>query len=144
MPASLRFEVLSTFESMRKQYPLLKQLNPTLTPERYEALLAAILKQGGYFQVGCFEGDQCVGLTGVWIGTQIWCGKFIEVDNFIVDEAYRGRGVGKKLLEWVEAKGKAENCEMARLDTYVVLEQAQRFYFAQGFKILGFHMVKSL
>ena len=133
---------LRGYEAMLPALPLIQQLNPGMTAERYGRLLSDMVKQGNYFQVGCFLADKLVGVTGVWIGTQLWCGKFIEVDNFIVDEAHRSRGIGKCLLDWVVAKGKSEGCQIARLDTYVTLDKAQRFYFAQGFRIEGFHMTK--
>lgn len=142
MEPALRLEVLTEYEPMLARYPLLKQLNPTLTLERYAALLQLILKQGGYFQLACFQGDACVGLTGVWISTKVWCGKFIEVDNFVVDENHRGKGIGKLLLEWVEKKGRSEGCESMHLDSYIVNEKANRFYFANGFTAKGYHMKK--
>jgi hypothetical protein len=35
------------------------------------------------------------------------------------------------LLQWVEEKAQEETCEMVMLDTYVVMDKAQRFYFSQ-------------
>lgn len=144
MQQDFEIRVMSTLDTMLGNFPLIQQLNPQMTLARYETLIKAIAKQGNYFQIGYFSRGQCLGLTGIWIGTQLWCGKFIEVDNFVVDEASRGQGVGKRLLEWVERKARDENCEMIRLDTYVTFEQAQRFYFSRGFRIEGFHMTKRL
>ncbi len=129
---------------MLKMFPLIQQLNPAMTSARYSELLHAMVRQGNYFQVACFDNEKCLGLTGVWIGTQLWCGKFIEIDNFVVDQAYRKQGIGQKLVRWVEERAEKENCEMIRLDTYVTLDAAHRFYFARGFRIEGFHMTKRL
>lgn len=142
--AQITLKELHTFDDMLARYPLIQQLNPAMTLERYRELLNAILKQGNYFQIAAFENNICLGVSGVWIGTQLWCGKFIEIDNFIVDENSRGKGIGRLLVNWIETRARQERCEMMRLDTYVVLEQAQRFYFSHGFKILGFHMTKML
>ena len=138
------FEIreLLDYESMLPSLPLIQQLNPIMTADRFAQLIQQMVKQGNYFQAGCFISGKLVGLTGVWIGTQLWCGKFIEVDNFVVDESHRSRGIGKRLLNWVDAKAKSEGCQMVRLDTYVTLDKAHRFYFANGFKIEGFHMTK--
>lgn len=135
---------LTDLESMLKMLPLLQQLNPTMTEARYHALLEAMIAQGNYFQVACLDNSRCLGLTGVWIGTQLWCGKFIELDNFIVDEAFRNQGIGQRLVAWVEERARKEACEMIRLNSYVTLEKAHRFYFARGFRIEGFHMTKRL
>jgi GNAT superfamily N-acetyltransferase len=137
-------QILSDFETMLQGFPLIRQLNPKMTIERYTTLLRAIVDQRNYFQIGYYDKDQLVGLTGVWIGTKVWCGKYLEVDNFVVDESYRGQGVGKKLLKWVEARAREEKCDMIGLDSYVTAEGAHRFYFANGFKIEGFHMTHRL
>ncbi len=112
---------------MLGSFPLIQQLNPNMTSSRYEELISQMVKQGNYFQAGCFLSGKMVGLTGIWIGTQLWCGKFIEVDNFIVDEAHRQIGIGTKLMNWVDEKATLEGCGIIRLDTYVTLEKAHRF-----------------
>ena len=56
----------------------------------------------------------------------------------------RGQGIRQKLLNWAEETARLESCEMLGLDTYVTLDKAQKFYFSQGFKIEGFHMIKRL
>jgi GNAT superfamily N-acetyltransferase len=140
----VRIDILTTETQMRTTYPLLRQLNPNLTPALYHERLSIIVAQGHYFQIVAMDGERALGLAGIWIGMQLWCGKFLEVDNVVVDAEARGSGVGTLLMEWAESKARQENCAMIRLDTYVTLEQAQRFYFARGFKILGFHMTKDL
>ncbi len=135
-------KVINDFETMLQSFPLILQLNPKMTMARYKTLLRAIVDQGSYFQIGYFDQDKLVGLTGVWIGTKLWCGRYLEVDNFVVDENYRGQGIGNKLLAWAEAHAKKEECEMIGLDSYVTAEGAHRFYFAGGFKVEGFHMTK--
>jgi hypothetical protein len=39
-----------------------------------------------YKQIAVFEGDVCVGLSGLWSGTKLWSGKYLEIDNFIVHQ----------------------------------------------------------
>jgi GNAT superfamily N-acetyltransferase len=141
---NLEIKELVDLSSMLGSFPLIQQLNPNMTSSRYEELISQMVKQGNYFQAGCFLSGKMVGLTGIWIGTQLWCGKFIEVDNFIVDEAHRQIGIGTKLMNWVDEKATLEGCGIIRLDTYVTLEKAHRFYFSNGFKIEGFHMTKRL
>jgi hypothetical protein len=38
-----------------------------------------------YKQIAVFEGDVCVGLSGLWSGTKN-SGKYLEIDNFIVQQ----------------------------------------------------------
>ena len=135
-------KILGDFETMLQSFPLIQQLNPKMTMVRYTTLLRAIVDQGGYFQIGYYDRDKLVGLTGIWIGTKLWCGRYLEVDNFVVDQTCRGKGVGSKLLGWAKQFAKKEKCEMIGLDSYVTAEGAHRFYFPGGFKVEGFHMTK--
>jgi hypothetical protein len=43
-----------------------------------------------YKQIAVFEGDVCVG-PGLWFGIKLWCGKYLEIDNFIVPRAPQER-----------------------------------------------------
>jgi len=126
-PENIELQELRDYESMLQSFPLILQLNPKMTEDRYRDLMKQMVSQGNYFQVGGFLSGKLVGLTGVWIGTQLWCGKYIEVDNFIVDESHRNRGIGRRLLNWVDEKAKSEGCQMVRLDTYVTIEMQRIF-----------------
>src|SRR5690349_16423156 len=104
-------------EEMVPRYPLIQQLNPTLTAEAYVSMLPEML-QHGYRQVGVFLGEQCVGLSGFWVSTKLYCGRYIEMDNVIVDAAHRSSGIGKILVDWIVEKGRVEKCRVAMLDVY--------------------------
>lgn len=134
---------LTTQAEMVAQYSLVRQLNPALTNEDYISMLPDMLKYG-YRQVGVFVENGCIGLAGFWVSTKLYCGRYIEMDNVIVDTDYRSAGIGKMLADWIVEKGRAEGCRVAMLDVYVQNADAHRFYFREGFTILGFHMKKSL
>jgi GNAT superfamily N-acetyltransferase len=59
---------------------------------------------------------------------------FAEVGGLVVDEASRGRGAGKLLLEagarWAAERG----CRKLRVRSNVVREDAHRFYEREGFR----------
>jgi GNAT superfamily N-acetyltransferase len=128
---------------MLQQFPLLKQLNPALKKTDYARMLSEMIKNG-YRMVGAFCENDCVGTSGFWVNTKIWCGKYIEPDNIVVDKNYRSAGVGKILLDWISAEGKSLNCKAALLDSYVSNDKSHRFYFREGYIIKGFHFYKEL
>ncbi|WP_165864965.1 GNAT family N-acetyltransferase [Rufibacter latericius] len=128
---------------MLHQFPLIQFLNPNMEPERYEELLRLMLPQH-YRMVGVFDGTTCLGLSGYWIGTKLYSGKYLEVDNFVVDEQYRSKGIGKLLLDWLTAEANRYHCETMMLDAYVVNNAAHKFYLREGFVIKGFHFLKRL
>jgi hypothetical protein len=85
----------------------------------------------------CFEGDVCVGLSGLWSGTKLWSSKYLEIDNFIVHPEHRKRN-------WQNANGlcrckaKELSCTMIVLDAFTGNYTAHRFYYNQGYVPKGF------
>ena len=130
-------------KAMEAQFPLLKILTPELTKEDYIMMLPEMIKNG-YRMVGAFKDSECIGLSGFWINSKIWCGKYLEVDNFIVDEKYRSSGIGKMLLDWLMLEGKKHDCKASVLDSYVYNDKSHRFYFREGFVIKGFHFFRKI
>ncbi|MCX2740646.1 GNAT family N-acetyltransferase [Pontibacter anaerobius] len=129
---------------MLAHYPLLRLLNPQLTPARYEELIRLMLHHN-YRMVRAFDAsEKCVGLSGFWIGAKLYSGKYLEIDNFVVDDAHRGSGVGKLLLDWMQLRARQEGCEALMLDAYVTNSAAHRFYFREGFQIKGYHFYKTI
>ena len=123
--------------------PLVQVLNPALD----EALLATRLNEmvgQGYQCAGAYDGDMLVGVCGIWVATRFYCGKYLEPDNVVVHPDYRSRGVGQALMAWVYDYARSLNCEVVELNSYVASPRAHKFYFNEGFQILGFHFQKRL
>jgi len=132
-----------SLEEMNSLFPLVKQLTPTLTKKRYTELLK-VMCANNYRMTCAFIGKKCIGLSGFWINTKIYSGKYVEIDNLVVAEEYRSSGVGKLICDWIIVKAKEENCETAMLDAYVENSAAHRFYFREGYKVRGFHFIKNI
>ncbi|MBC3540709.1 GNAT family N-acetyltransferase [Rufibacter sediminis] len=143
MATSLQIREIEELAEMVRQFPLIQHLNPTMEPARYEELLRQMVPQQ-YRMVGVFDGDTCLGLSGYWMGTKLYSGKYLEVDNFVVDEQSRSKGIGKLLLDWLTAEASKHRCETMMLDAYVVNHAAHKFYLREGFVIKGFHFLKRL
>ncbi len=123
--------------------PLVQILNPSLD----ETLLAKRLDEmpgQGYQCAGAYLGEQLVGICGIWVATRFYCGKYLEPDNVVVHPDFRSLGVGQKLMAWVYDYARAESCEVVELNSYVGSPRAHKFYFGEGFQILGFHFQKRL
>ncbi|WP_242926198.1 GNAT family N-acetyltransferase [Pontibacter vulgaris] len=140
---SIRIEEITGLENMLLQYHLILQLNPSMAESRYRELLQQMLPNG-YRMVGAFIGNSCVGLSGFWVSAKLYSGKYLEVDNFVVDEAYRSEGIGKLLSDWMHTEAQRLNCDTIMLDAYVTNSAAHKFYFREGFHIKSLHFYKSL
>ena len=130
-------------EEMLTAYDILLEVYPSLTLEEYSNELDTMLPHN-YGQVVVMDGSTIAGLTGYWIGSKLWCGKYMELDNVVVAEAYRRKGVGKMLFEHMEQWAKEEKCTMLALDSYTTNFKAHRFFYGQGYGPKGFHFVNVL
>jgi GNAT superfamily N-acetyltransferase len=135
---------LKSLEEMLEQLPVLQELYPSLTLDAYRNDLINMLPNNHYGQIAVFEGETCLGLTGYWIGTKLWCGKYLEIDNLIVSEKQRSTGVGKRMFEYLAAKATQENCTMMALDSYTSNFKAHKFFYNQSFAPKGFHFIRVL
>jgi GNAT superfamily N-acetyltransferase len=98
----------------------------------------------GYRMAGAFDGKTCVGLSGFWIATKIYSGKYVELDNVVIDKNYRSLGIGKLLCDWIISEAKKQGCETAMLDAYVENASGHKFYLREGYIIRGFHFIKKI
>lgn len=124
---------------------LLVILNPTTPPDELGDRLRTILRDHlHYHLVGAFSGDKLVGLCSAWIATRIWCGKYLELDNLVVDPEHRSGKIGTRLISHFEEIAMRENCQIMVLDSYTSNHPSHRLYHRLGFEIWGFHFVKPL
>ncbi len=134
---------LTTKDEMLTCLELLKEVYPTLTLEEYDRELDAMLPHN-YGQVVVMDGETITGLTGYWMGSKLWCGKYLELDNVVVSEAYRSKGIGKLLFDFMEQRAIDEKCTMLALDSYTSNFKAHKFFYGQGFAPRGFHFINIL
>jgi len=134
---------LTTIREMLAQIGTIRFLYPNITLEKYESFLSEMLPHN-YTQIAVFENDICVGLTGCWSATKLWTGKYLEIDNFVVNPDHRSKGIGKLLTDYVEKKAMELNCSSIVLDAFTGNFGAHRFYYNQGYAPRGFHFVKIL
>ena len=134
---------LTSIEEMVLHHNLIVQLYPKMTLEKYTAYLFEMIPHR-YKQLAVFEHDVCVALTGFWTGYKLWTGKYIEIDNFIVDENHRQKGLGKLMTDYISVKASAEGCTAVVLDAFTANFKAHRFYYNQGYEPRGFHFIKTI
>jgi GNAT superfamily N-acetyltransferase len=139
----LEIKELTTIEEMLAQIEIMQYLYPKLTLEKYQSYLQEMIPHN-YKQVAVFDENVCVGLSGFWTGTKLWCGKYIELDNFIVHPDHRSKGIGKLITDYIDVKAADLGCTNIVLDAYTTNFAAHRFYYNQGFGPKGFHFVKIL
>lgn len=134
---------LTALDEMTAQLELIQQLYPKMTLAKYRSFLDEMIPNR-YTQVAVFDNNKCIGITGCWTSVKLWSGKYLEIDNFVVHEAYRSRGIGKMLTDFIEQKALELGCTNIVLDAFTTNFAAHRFYYNQGYGPKGFHFVKIL
>jgi GNAT superfamily N-acetyltransferase len=130
-------------QEMINNISVLQVLYPSLTLEEYEDELEQMLPHN-YGQVGVFDGEICLGISGFWIGTKLWCGKYLELDNIVVVEKYRSQGIGKLIFDFLHKKAMEYDCTMLSLDSYTSNFKAHKFFYNEGYSPKGFHFINIL
>lgn len=97
-----------------------------------------------YECAGIYDGEKLIGISGMWFCTRHYSGKSMEVDHVFIDDGYRGKGLGKQFLSWIYDYVKTKGCQTVELNTYVQNYPSHKFYYNEGFRILGFHFAKKL
>ncbi len=124
---------------------LLETLNPETPAAVIAARLATILAEHPHYRlIGAYCGDALAGVAGAWIATKIWCGRYLEIDNLVVDPAQRSAGIGSLLITRIEEIARESECHLLILDSYTGNHPSHRLYHRLGFEIWGFHFIKPL
>jgi ribosomal protein S18 acetylase RimI-like enzyme len=139
----MEIRILFQKSEMLAHLDIVKQLYPDFTIEKYGTLLDEMLK-ANYQQVIVTKNNKTIALTGVWIGTKLWSGKYIEIDSFVVHEDFRGQKIGDILIKEVHKIAEKEGANQIVLDAFTTNFTAGKFYINHGFQPKGFHFVKIL
>ncbi|MEO6760583.1 MAG: GNAT family N-acetyltransferase [Saprospiraceae bacterium] len=124
-------------------FPLIKQLNDSVTEAYYATILDEMLLHG-YRMVAVYDGEKCLGLSGIWVAAKIYCGRYLEMDNVVVSDRHRSRGIGQLLTAYITDLARHEGCAAILLDAYLENDKGHVFYERQGFVRRGYHFVKNL
>jgi len=135
---------LSTKEEMLAAYPLVAQMYTKMSEEEFSAALDQMIKLNNYKMVAAFEGDKMVGVSGYWFAFMLYCRKYLQVSNLVVDKEIRSKGIGKQMMKFFEEKAKKEGCQKVVLDSYTENKKSHSLYFKGGYYIRGFHFIKDL
>ena len=89
--------------------------------------------------------SKVVGFCSLTVKNSLWQqGSLGLIDELIVDDEYREKGIGSKLLDRIIEIAKALDCQAAILDSAFHRETAHRFYEQRGFTKAAYLFSKSL
>ena len=120
---------------------LLCQLDPpNEAPTRDDAIaaIAAIDRQPGMRHLVAELDGAVVGslvmavLPNLTHHAQPWC----QMENLVVDETHRGKGVGRALMAWCEAAARDAGCYKLQFQSRNHRRDSHRFYRRLGYRAL--------
>jgi GNAT superfamily N-acetyltransferase len=123
--------------------PFLKLLDEKIDESILTSRLDEMVLQG-YQCVGVYYNHKLIGISGLWILVKYSTGRHIEPDNVVIHPDHRNKGIGELMMQWIHEYGKSKGCVASELNCYVMNEKGQKFWFNEGYKILGYHFHKML
>ena len=119
-----------------------RMLRPQM-PADYAAKMAKVFAGGGEMCV-CAEGETVLGVAVYRSFENTFSGHRFYVDDLVTDEARRSRGVGRMLLDHLQAEAKRRGADSFELESGTQRTQAHKFYFREGMTISSFSFRKAL
>ena len=137
----MEFEEL-TIKDSAAILPLAHKLRPAADPAQLSEYLTEMFELPTFHCFGLRENGKLVAVSFGWITIRFYSGKQLEVDNVIVDPDLRSQGVGKTFFGFIQEWAVRYGCHTIELNTYVQNSRSHKFYYNEGYSILGFHFQK--
>lgn len=131
-------------EDMMVAYPLVKQMYKDMDLPTYKSYIEEMIETNNFKMIAAFDGDEIIGACGYWVFLMLYCGRYIQISNLVVDEKSRNLGVGKMMMNHIEELARKLECKKFVLDSYTENKKSHSLYFREGFYIRGFHFMKDL
>ncbi|WMD23663.1 GNAT family N-acetyltransferase [Achromobacter seleniivolatilans] len=135
---------IDTENELRACAALMQQLRPHLTDDADFVSRVNRMRTQNYHVLAAFHEGRAVALAGYRHQENLIYGRFIYVDDLVVDESERGAGWGAKLIEALDVLARDAGCAKLVLDTGLGNALAQRFYFRQGLLTSAIRFSKTL
>lgn len=128
---------------MESILPLVMELNNNaISYALLQKRLADMLAMGGYECIGAYDGEELVGIFGVWVLNKLYAGKHVEPDNVFIKKEYRSKGVGQLMIDFLFQYARDIDCEGTEVNCYVANEKGRKFWERQGYEPLAVHFFK--
>jgi len=113
---------------------LLDQLSPADKTDRSEFVFRMLINNGHYVIALYEDGNKVIGTATLMVRINLShdCRPVGYIENVVVDDSYRGQGIGKKLVENLLDKADALDCYKVILDCS---KHNIKFYEKVGFSV---------
>ena len=119
-------------------FPVISQLRPHLEQDKFLEQVRYQMKERYQLAFLKIE-DQTLAVAGFRISSCLALGKFLYIDDLVVDEFNRSHSYGQQLFQWLIEYAKNHECKYLSLDSGVQRFAAHRFYLMQRMNITSHH-----
>ena len=119
-------------------FPVMSQLRPHLHQADFLEKVRYQMKEG-YKLAFLQKQEQTLAVAGFRISNCLALGKFLYIDDLVVDELNHSRSYGQHLFQWLIEYAQNHQCQHLSLDSGVQRFQAHRFYLMQRMNITSHH-----
>ncbi|MFT5704005.1 MAG: GNAT superfamily N-acetyltransferase [Rickettsiales bacterium] len=141
---TINIKELNSKKEIALSFPILTQHHQYINKEDFLKYIDEILEEKNYQMIGAYIEGELVGISGYWILTRFYSGKYVQVGNMVVNKNHRNLGIGKNLLQFIENEGKKQGCQHFILDSRMDNKKSHEFYLREGFEIMGYHFMKDI
>ncbi|HSC66814.1 MAG TPA: GNAT family N-acetyltransferase [Cellvibrio sp.] len=127
----MKIQLASTTDEITACFPVIAELRPQLSFEKYIDLVARMHKNHGY-ELAYVDDNGVKSVAGIRIAEWLYSGKYLEIDDLITADGERSKGYGAALFDWVVNYAREQECVQVRLVSGVQRVDAHRFYQSRG------------
>ncbi|MCC5656462.1 GNAT family N-acetyltransferase [Nostoc sp. XA010] len=119
-------------------FPVISQLRPQLEQDKFLEQVRYQMKERYQLAFLKIE-EQTLAVAGFRISSCLALGKFLYIDDLVVDEFNRSHSYGQQLFQWLIEYARNHECKYLSLDSGVQRFAAHRFYLMQRMNITSHH-----
>jgi len=125
----LKQKVSSTKNEMTRKFihEQIKSFNDAISEAHKKA------RKTGVIPLDILILDHIGEIVGGLIADTYWA--WLDIDDFWIDERFRGQGLGREILKTAEQVAISRDCTYAKLSTFSF--QAREFYEKSGYYVIG-------
>jgi ribosomal protein S18 acetylase RimI-like enzyme len=124
---------------------LVTQLGYPITASEMVGRLKNLLGRPDYQTFVAEDSGLVVGMVGAYLGLAFeFDGIYGRLTGLAVDEGFRGRGIGRRLMEHIEGWLKTQGAVLVLLTSGSHRAEAHEFYRTMGFEQTGVRFAKRL
>jgi GNAT superfamily N-acetyltransferase len=122
----------------------MRELRPHLSEAGFVEQVQRQMKNHGYVLVYVASQNEVVAVAGYRVAEFLAWGRTFYVDDLVCRSAFRERGYGGKLLDWLLEKARELSCDQFHLDSGVTRHDAHRLYLGRKLQISSHHFSMEL